>query len=552
MKSTRYLLWLVLFFAAIFSACEKDKVEVPSPVNDLKTYAGKYRAKVEFKAPDQSVSGKVFYGNGKFSEFSVTDTGTVQSVIVEELPEGKQTLRVVTFNDEGQVSDPRAVYVNVFGDNYQNGLASRQLLNQSTISPTSVEIFFKEAKAGEVGVRILFTNLSGAKDSIMMTSSQTSILVNNIKLTEPYYYYSVFKPEQDAIDVFTTTRINAKEAAMLSFEKTKWTLVSFSSQEPGGDGKWALASYIIDDKVTTFWHSEVVASYAQMPHWLLVDMKSEKKFNGFHFIQSQDLNEQGLAKGFRFEVSSDNSTWKNVLEGQFTTSRYKQIFTFGEPVIARYFKITILSGFNDAFWSQIAEIDLFNEANVSGDNGVDAPKEVPLVNAKSPFASDGSDLFPAVGAGRMQKVSGWKHSDNAYITYDANSPTSITLWSAAVWGIANVTNGKIYQTVNLQPGKYVLNIDVGYATDPTCADAFGVVARGETIPDYTLVTSSADVLGYSNLMANQRTVISLAFAMTSVSPVTIGIVYNTHSLYETIGVPWSELHINGFELLIQQ
>ncbi len=551
MKSTSSIILSIVFFAATFTACEKDKIDVPSVVSDIKTYAGRNRAKVEFNVPEESVSGKVFYGNGKFVEFSVADTGTVQNVIIDELSEGKQILRIVTFNAEGQVSDPKGVYANVYGVNYQNGLVSRQLLNQSTISPTSVEIFFKEAQAGEVGVRILFTNLSGTKDSIMMNSSQTSILVNNIKLTEQYYYYSVFKPEPDAIDVFTTTRINAKEAAMLSFEKTKWKLASFSSQEPGGDGKWALASYIIDDKVSTFWHSEVVASLAQMPHWLLVDMKSEKKFNGFHFVQSQDLNEQGLAKGFRFEISSDNSTWKNVLEGEFTTSRYKQTFTFGESVVARYFKITILSGFNDAFWSQIAEIDLFNEANVSGDNGVDPPKEVPLINAKSPFVSDGSDLFPAVGEGRMQKVSGWQHSNNAYITYDKNSPNSITLWSAAVWGIGNVTNGKIYQTVNLQPGKYVLNIDVGYATDPTCADAFGVIARGATLPDFTLVTSSADVLGSSDLIANQRTINSIAFTMTSASPVTIGIVYNTHSLYETLGVPWSELHINGFELLIQ-
>jgi len=552
MNKTRYLLLSIVLLAAIFTACKKDEINPPSVVSDLVAYAGKNRAKVEFKTPEEAVSGKVFYGSGEFDVFSVAGAATTQSIIVDELPEGEQTLRVVTLNADGLVSDPKGVIVKVYGDSYQNGLASRQLMNQSTISPTSVKIFFGAADEGEVGVRIVFTNTSGAKDSIMMSNALTSIVVDDIDLNEAYYYYSVFKPETDAIDEFQTTPVDAKEAAMLNFEKSKWTIVEFSSEEPGGDGQWALANYIIDDDITTFWHSEVVASLAQMPHWITVDMQSEKKFNGFYFIQTQEIGEQGLAKGFRVEISSDNSTWTNVMEGEFTTSRYRQTFTFADPVVARYFKITILSGYNDAFWSQIAEIDLFNVANVSGENGMDPPTEVSLVNAKSPFESDGSDLFPAVGEGRMQKVTGWKHSDNAYITYDSNSPNSITLWSAEVWGIADVTNGKIYQTVDLQPGNYTLNIETGYATDPTCADAYGVVATGETLPDYTLVTSASEVLGYSDLIANQQTVNSISFTITSASSVTIGVVYNTHNIYGTLGIPWSEVHINGFELLINQ
>lgn len=542
---------MIVFFAAAFAGCKEDeKTSAPAVVGDLKAYTGKNRVKLEFTTPADAKSGKVFHGSGKFDVFSIVDAGT-QSVIVEELPEGKQTLRVITFNSGGVASDPKAVTVDVYGENYQNGLTSRQLKNQSYISPTSLEISFGEANEDEVGVWVLFTNTQGVKDSLMMNSAQSAIVVNNIDLNKAYYFYSVFKPTPETIDEFKTPQVDAKSAAMLNFEKNKWTIAGFSDQEPGGDGKWALASYMIDNKIATFWHSEVVASNAQMPHWITVDMQSAKKFNGFHFIQTQETGEQGLAKGFSFKVSDDNSTWTNVMEGEFTTSRYKQTFTFTRQVVARYFKITILNGYSNAYWSQIAEVDLFNEANISGDNGVVQPAEVPLANAKSPFQGDGSDLFAAVGAGRMQKVAGWTHNDNAYISFD-NSNSSFSVFSASVWGCSDVTNGKIYQTVTLQPGSYTLKVDAGGATDPTCADVYGVVAKGETLPDYTVVTTDSNVLGYSDLVKNQLFVNSISFTLTNSSSVTIGIVYNTHEVYSTLGIPWSSMTFNGFELLINK
>ncbi len=548
MKRAIYLFLLIVFFAVAFVSCKDDVTRGPSIVGDFKVYPGKNRAKIEFKTPTDAKSGKVFYGSGKFNVFSIVDAAT-QSIIVDKLPEGKQTLRVVTFNAEGLISDPKGADVNVYGDNYKNGLTNRQLINQSTISPTSVELFFGETNKGEVEVRVVFTNTSGVKDSVMMNSTLTSVVVNKIDLNKKYYYYSVFKPEPEAIDEFNTVQVDAKSAAMLNFEKNKWTIAGSSDEEPGGDGKWALASYIIDNNVATFWHSQIVASYAKMPHWITVDMQSEKKFNGFYFIQTQEAGEQGLAKGFRFEVSDNNSTWTKVMEGEFTRSRYKQTFTFAEPVVARYFKITILSGYNDAFWSQIAEIDLFNEVKISGENGNDAPGVISLVNAKKPFQGDGSDLFPAVGAGRMQKVAGWTHNDNAYISFDTGEGGTFAVFSAAVWGAQDVTNGKIYQKVTLQPGSYTLNIDAGNATDPTCADVYGVVAKGETLPDYTVVTSDSNVLAYSDLVENQQKVNSISFTLTSASSVTIGIVYNTHNIYGTLGIPWSSMSFNEFELL---
>ena len=101
MKRIISVIFTVTLFAGSFSSCQKDEITAPPVVSELKAYPGKYRAKVEFMAPKESKTGKVFYGNGKCKEFTVDDPGTIQSMVVEDLSEGEQILRVVTFNVDG-------------------------------------------------------------------------------------------------------------------------------------------------------------------------------------------------------------------------------------------------------------------------------------------------------------------------------------------------------------------------------------------------------------------------------------------------------------------
>ncbi|RZK47536.1 MAG: hypothetical protein EOO94_00375, partial [Pedobacter sp.] len=99
-------------------SCKKDKADMPAPVEGLTANPGNGRAEVVFDVPPGAVKGKVFFGSGDFTEFTVTDPGTLQKVIVDSLPELEQTLRVVTMNSDGVVSDPRGIKVNVYGPKY--------------------------------------------------------------------------------------------------------------------------------------------------------------------------------------------------------------------------------------------------------------------------------------------------------------------------------------------------------------------------------------------------------------------------------------------------
>src|SRR5690606_23885867 len=132
-----------------------------------------------------------------------------------------------------------------------------------------------------------------------------------------------------------------------------------------------------------------------------------------------------------------------------------------------------------------------------------------------------------------------------YVSFD-NTSTAITLFTASVWGLGEVTNGKIYQSVNLQPGKYRFRIDVGKRSGPV--DIFAVVNENTELPDVTAVKSSPSVLTYVNLDLYQEKTAELMFTVTDAGPVRIGIVYTTRSQYSDTAIPWTSFGLNGFAL----
>ncbi|RYY61481.1 MAG: DUF5013 domain-containing protein [Chitinophagaceae bacterium] len=541
MKRIFPLCFLGICLATAMTGCKKDNAgAAPLPVDGLKAYPGKYRARLEFEVPGDAATGKVFYGSGDFQEFTVTDAGSAQVIMMEELPEDEQILRVVTYNADGAVSEPRGVKVTVFGSKYESGLKPRKWADQVTNDVNSVDLVFEAAQPGEEGAWILYTNTSGAKDSAWLASAATVIQVNNINTDEPYTLYSVYKPDAEAIDVFMSGVLDLKNAVMLDFKKENWTIAGFSDENAGG-----AASNIIDNAMSTAWQSQAAAVF---PHWVTIDLGNPKFIDGFDYVPFQGNGKS--PKNLKFELSEDNSTWTTALETQVQDSYLKQRLSIGSTKTGRYVRVTVVDSWETGVTStQVAELDIYNIQNLSGDNGfTEFPASgtaVALVNAKPPFKGDGSDPFPALGALRMQKMQGWTHSANATVSYD-DAGKAFSLFTANVWGLPEVNNGKVYQTVNLQPGYYRLKIMVLHADGP--CDVYGVVTASGAVPDYSGVPASPSTYKYIDLDANQNKTVETIFSVTEAGPVNIGVVYNVRDQYSTNGTPWSSFNLNGMEL----
>ncbi len=491
--------------------------------------------------PAAASTGKVFYGAGNLQEFTVTN-GSAPAITIDSLTEEEHIFRVVTMNADGDVSDPRGIKVKVYGDNYENTLKPRKWRDQITHTPNSIELVFDPGLATETEVRVVYTKTSGAKDSVIITNAQQSAELDDIDVAEPYYYYSVFKPEPGAIDEFYSESVDGKDALMQDFKKENWTIAGVSDEETGKG-----AELVIDNDISTAWHSQVSGAQPGFPHWITVDMESRKQIAGFYYVNFQGNGTS--ARDVRFEVSDDNSNWTVVLETEVKDNFLRQQLPLAQPVAARYFKVTVLNSWHEgAAATQFAEIDTYNIQNQSGDNGRDSytnPTPVALVNATKPFQGDGSNPFPALGEFRMQKLAGWTHSPSAVVSYD-NSSASFSLFCAPVWGLAAVVNGKVSQTVSLQPGLYSLAIEVGGTDGPV--EIYSIVADNASLPDYSAVPSSDATLKYLNLAEHQNQTIQMMFAVTAPTDITLGFIYNSYDQYGATGLPWTSFGINGLAL----
>ncbi|WP_162817886.1 DUF4998 domain-containing protein [Niabella yanshanensis] len=531
-------LFTPLLLLVLAVSCKKEETAAPVAVDALVAYPGKNRAMVTFSVPPGAVRGKVFYNSGSFKEFDVT--GAEQSVVVDDLSEQEHILKVVTINAEGRVSDPKAVKAQVYGAGYEGGLKPRRWKDQINHSPTSIEIVFEPAFENETDVVVFFTNTSGKKDSVDMPATNNSIVLNSIDISQPYYFYSRYKPETSAIDHFLSSNVDAKSALLFNFQKSGWKVAGVSDEVAGRS-----AAMAIDNNTATLWQSSASAPKPAAQHWITVDMGTSKVIDGFNLLHSY-TNEKS-AKKIRIDISLDNTTWTTALEGTLNVSFLRQVLPLQKSVNARYFRITAVEMFDANTPGLVfSEIDVYNAQTTSGDNGhtsYSSGTAVAMTNAKNPFVGDGSNPFPTLGDYRLQKVLGWTHSTNAIATFDN---AKLSLFTASVWGLPVVTNGKLHQTLNLQPGNYVLKINVAGADGPV--DIYGMVVRGSALPDYGTVTAANTVMRYADLMAFQNKVVELPFNVSVAGAVSIGVVYNIRSQYSINQKPWSTFTINGFEL----
>ncbi|MCC8147315.1 MAG: DUF3472 domain-containing protein [Bacteroidales bacterium] len=142
------------------------------------------------------------------------------------------------------------------------------------------------------------------------------------------------------------------------FDKTGWSVVSFSSEqvgsEPNGNGR---ANLIIDGNDDTYWHSQWTGSGSSFPHWFVVDMAQAKTVKGFRIVPSGGTSR--YPKDIKIEVSnSPDSGWAEVWSGQAPLS--PELIELSSPAEGyRYFKLSILNGYSDGAHTRIGEIYVF-------------------------------------------------------------------------------------------------------------------------------------------------------------------------------------------------
>ncbi|WP_332368054.1 discoidin domain-containing protein [Spirosoma telluris] len=148
-----------------------------------------------------------------------------------------------------------------------------------------------------------------------------------------------------------------KQSSVVSDEKfdiarSNWKIVSTDAKS---------AYQVLDGNPATSWHQP---KGQLMPADLLIDLGKEENLAGFRYLPAQNWwEEASIITHYQFEVSTDNTTWKRVSEGEFSNIKNSpvwQIKTF-EPTKARYIKLRALKNTQEGSGSGYAEVDVITQ-----------------------------------------------------------------------------------------------------------------------------------------------------------------------------------------------
>ncbi|GAB3651581.1 hypothetical protein GCM10028791_20570 [Echinicola sediminis] len=151
--------------------------------------------------------------------------------------------------------------------------------------------------------------------------------------------------------------IDLNEITYDDLDKSNWSVIDFSSQEDDfEDSGWA--HDLIDNDISTVWHSGWYGSQPTPPHHITVDMNTALKIKGVSIIQNQKAT-NAMLKNFTVFVSEDNSSWTNAGDYLATTSKGRQQFVFPAPINARFIKLVAHDSYGSPVGVRIAELAAF-------------------------------------------------------------------------------------------------------------------------------------------------------------------------------------------------
>ncbi len=217
-KIYRFIIVSLLAFA--FFACgemdatyeeflEGGEYIYPGKIDSICVYPGKYRIGLSWENPvDPTVSSTIIYwDNEKDSmEFEVDRSNGLDSVfvVIDNLSERSQTFTAVTVDDEGNRSVKSEVIGTVYGNLYRNSLLVRGIEKLSFSEDVGLTIDWAAADEEVQFQELNYTDSEGINHEMVCNLETDQIILSDYDADNGFYYNTVFKPEEAAIDTFKT------------------------------------------------------------------------------------------------------------------------------------------------------------------------------------------------------------------------------------------------------------------------------------------------------------------------------------------------------------
>ena len=143
--------------------------------------------------------------------------------------------------------------------------------------------------------------------------------------------------------------------APIQYNPGSWRVLEATSEETD-EGP---ATYAIDGKPETYWHTRWSSNPTKVPHELVVDLGSQQQITGFSYLARQDGGVNGRVKKFEIYVSRDPRNWAQpAMQGELANTTIEQRLLFVKPVEGRYLRFRALSEVNGNPWTTCAELGI--------------------------------------------------------------------------------------------------------------------------------------------------------------------------------------------------
>lgn len=281
------------------------------------------------------------------------------SVILDHMEEKSYTFNIQTTDNFGY----KSLFLTDFGTSYdevfQSTLSDRRIKSVS-LSDKEGFVEWYSAPNGLVRNEIRYLKNDGSQAVVKMQSADIQIGLPDVKRGSSFEFRSLFIPEEECIDTFTTVWKTNETAfpAEYKYDRSSWSVLSVSDVSTSEGGGMAT---LIDDDLSTYWQSAYEDGDAPLPHWAVIDMQTPKEISRVELYRRSDNKDTRSIELYVSDQSDGNAAgWIKIGNATFGDGNIVST-TIPESVDTskgRYLKL-VLPDSNRAPYTSVAEVYVY-------------------------------------------------------------------------------------------------------------------------------------------------------------------------------------------------
>lgn len=340
MKKTNISRNLIFLLITIVSACSDmndlhdiylrdGEIIYVGRIDSIKSFSGRERALIQYWITDPRVKYLHIFWNQRRDSIVVPvpphdPTDSLEVMIGDGngiITEGDHTIFIYSNDTRGHRSVVFESLISVYGDQYQASLINRPIGNTELDEDNNLIITWKESvSSDEIGILVSYLDNAGNPMELFIPSDTLAnpVVFDDIDVTKPISYRTMFLPGEFAIDTFYTEVAESIKVTLIdNVALHKNTTVSdmLSSSYHGGN---AVDGVISSD---SRW-----VSTSSGAHWIEIDLGQAYPIRSFQTYNGSGNVPNMAIKNFMFQVNIDDE-WLTVVEVSDNTNHsYSAIF----------------------------------------------------------------------------------------------------------------------------------------------------------------------------------------------------------------------------------